>query len=216
MFHLKYAKPQSKILPYIDRICYRLPDNIQTEGGLKLHIDINPYDINPFNLHKHKLSNVKLKKIKPLQSFIALTDCWNSESGGLNVIKGFHKKFDTYFTDQFLDSDTNIGEFYRFNDKSHAKLLNQLEPVLCSAGSMVLWDSRLPHSTAEKLLGFDTREVIYQTYLPSNEINDKYYAQQYENYCLNIRPPSYIRMLNDQLLPKLINTTYEDFFRNHA
>ncbi len=29
-------------LVYFDRICWRLPDHIQSEGGLGLHLDLNP------------------------------------------------------------------------------------------------------------------------------------------------------------------------------
>ena len=32
------------MLLYIDRVCYRLPDSVQAEGGLGLHLDRNPLD----------------------------------------------------------------------------------------------------------------------------------------------------------------------------
>ncbi len=36
--------PFQDIHAYVDRICWRLPDSIRTEGGLGLHLDRNPFD----------------------------------------------------------------------------------------------------------------------------------------------------------------------------
>lgn len=56
---------------------YRLPDHIQAEGGLGLHIDRNPFD--PY-LQAPTVTK-KLLKYRPIQSWIGLTDHYGSKSG---------------------------------------------------------------------------------------------------------------------------------------
>jgi len=174
----------SDIMPYIDRICWRLPDAIKAEGGLGLHIDRRP--------GRDAFKNIK--KYRPIQGFVALTDQYGSNSGGLKLVKGFHKIFNMYF-----DKDVNktnwgdSGEFYRLGSKSYFSLQNNLENIDVPAGALVLWDNRLPHATCDKLSGFDTREVIYMSYIPDVSINRKYVAEQAEHLKQNIQPPSYYK-----------------------
>jgi hypothetical protein len=169
------------VVPYIDRVCYRLPDHILAEGGLKLHIDRNPWN------------TTKAKKIRSVQAFITLTDHYGSSSGGLCVVPRFHSIFDEYFAKSYNETEANAGgEFYRMHGKEHTSLQNQLEPVIAPAGSLVIWHNNLPHSTCEKLESYDTREVIYLTYIPTNiETNVKYWKDQAKNFIANIPPPSY-------------------------
>jgi ectoine hydroxylase-related dioxygenase (phytanoyl-CoA dioxygenase family) len=169
------------VVPYFDRVCWRLPDHIVKEGGLKLHIDRNPW------------TNIKAKKIRNVQSFISLTDHYNSSSGGLCVVSGFHKKFKDYFTKSYDDIEANKGgEFYRMNGKEHTNLHNNLEPVIAPAGSLVIWHNDIPHATCENLISYDTREVIYLSYLPTNyKQNINYWKLQANNFIQNIPPPSY-------------------------
>lgn len=47
-----------------------------------------------------------------------------------------------------------------------------LQAVYAPRGSLVLWDSRLPHSTSDILEGCDSREVVYMGFLPSTDINE--------------------------------------------
>lgn len=172
------------ILPYIDRICWRLPDIIKTEGGLGLHIDRRPGP----NAFKN------IKKYRPIQGFVALTDHYGNNSGGLKLVKGFHKYFDEYF-----DKDTNkhewgtSGEFYRMHSKSYIGIQNKCVAIDVPAGSLVLWDNRIPHATCDKLSGYDTREVIYLSYIPNVPLNIKYIKSQSENLIKNIQPPSYLK-----------------------
>jgi len=168
---------------YIDRVCYRLPDDIKEEGGLLLHIDRNPFDP---ELKKYG----GMTKWRPIQAFIALTDQFGSESGGLRVVKGFHKEIDEYFK----NNNENIsggGEFFRLISKSHTKLEKRCQPVNAPKGSLVCWDNRLPHATAQKCAGNDTREVVYVGYLPSIDINRIYVQQQLSHLRKNIPPPAY-------------------------
>lgn len=174
-------KSCNDVVPYIDRVCYRLPDHILAEGGLKLHIDRNPWNTS------------KSKKHRNVQAFISLTDHYGSKSGGLCVVPKFHKSFDEYFAKSYNKTESEAGgEFYRMHGLSHTLVQNQLIPVQAHAGSLVIWNNNLPHATCEKLESYDTREVIYLSYLPTNfPINIKYWKEQKENFIANIPPPSY-------------------------
>jgi len=133
------------ILCYIDRVCYRLPDHIREEGGLGLHMDYNPKD-------PYLLSSGGQKKWRPIQSFIALTDHYSGDSGGLKVVKGFHHKVDEYFKDLNIEKgDKEAGEFFRMNN-GHERLKKECQPIIVPAGSLVLWDNRLPHATTKNLM----------------------------------------------------------------
>ena len=181
-----YEHPFEKstdILAYIDRICWRLPDVIKSEGGLGLHLDRNPVD--PYL----KAGN-GLTKWKPIQSFVALTDQYGSNSGGLKVVKGFHHRINDYFAANTIEQGEN-GEFYRLNSKSHAMLAKELQPINAPKGSLVCWDNRLPHATCQHLDGHDTREVVYVGWLPNIELNKKYCQQQLDHIRANIAPPAY-------------------------
>lgn len=66
---------------YIDRVCYRLPDCVRSEGGLELHCDRNA-----------KAPYANLQKWRPIQGLLTLTDHYGSDCGGLKVIPGFHRE----------------------------------------------------------------------------------------------------------------------------
>lgn len=175
-----HKEDYTDVLPYIDRICWRLPDHIREEGGLGLHLDRNPW--NPFGSTKYR----------PIQGFVALTDQYGSASGGLQLVEGFHKIINEYFEKSYNKIEANsTGQFYRLHDKKHTNLQNELQHVDVKAGSLVLWDNRLPHATCKKLTSFDSREVIYVSYIPNTKTNIKYWTQQATNFLSNIAPPSY-------------------------
>jgi hypothetical protein len=151
------------LIPYIDIVCYRLPDHIRAEGGLSLHMDRNPY--NPYG--------ASLKKFRPIQSFVSLVDHYGGESGGLQLVSGFHKEYDTYFKNIIIDPTNTEGEFFRMHSKSYVSLQKRVQPLNVPKGSVVYWDNRLPHQTCAKLTSFDSREVVYFSYLPNVPINAK-------------------------------------------
>jgi ectoine hydroxylase-related dioxygenase (phytanoyl-CoA dioxygenase family) len=173
------------MITHMDRICWRLPDHIRAEGGLGLHLDRNPVD-------PYLLKAKGLQRFRPIQGFLALTDHCGSESGGLRVVSGFHKQIDHYFN-QNNEVEVGVdGEFFRIHSKKYTSLQNQSEPVYAPRGALVLWDNRLPHATCEKLTGFDTREVVYMSFIPNIEINRKYCQQQFLALKLNQVPPKYV------------------------
>jgi hypothetical protein len=161
-----------KSLTYIDRLCWRLPDVIQEEGGLGIHLDRNPFD--PYT---------HITKWRPIQAFVALTDHYGSESGGLRVVKGQHKIIDDFYKD--MENLHPKGEFYRFNTGLFEK---ECQPIYVPSGSLVCWDNRLPHATCKKLSGYDTREVIYTGFLPNVKLNRDYVRKQLVNLKNNKEP----------------------------
>jgi hypothetical protein len=175
--------PFADMLAYIDRVCYRFPDSVLAEGGLGLHLDRNPLD-------PYLAAAGGLTRWRPIQGFVCLTDHFDAESGGLRVVRGFHTRIERYFAQS---PDTSMvgqaGEFFRMQDKSHAKLARQCSFVYAPRGSLVLWDNRLPHDTCQRLSGFDTREVVYTAFLPDVAVNQRYCETQFERLRDNTPPP---------------------------
>ncbi len=111
----------------------------------------------------------------------------------MKVVPGFHKDITNYFT---KDSSTAAGkgeggEFYRLSSVSHTALQRKCRSVMATAGSMVFWDNRLPHATADRLAGFDSREVIYTGFLPRVKLNLDYVSKQLDAIKNNRPPPAY-------------------------
>lgn len=179
-------------LGYVDKICYRLPG----EGGLSLHLDKNPLD--PY-LEKAG----GLDKWRPIQAFVCLTDHYGSDYGGLKVVPKFHLDFDQYFNNNSKAKECIglAGEFFRMGDKSFCALEKKLETVICSAGSMVLWDSRLPHATCDNLTTGDSREVIYTGFLPNIDLNRRFCISQWNKIHSS---PDYDWDSEDQYISRLL------------
>ncbi len=165
---------------FVDRVCWRLPDEIRAEGGLGLHLDQNPFD--PYS---------NTTTFRPIQGFVALTDHYTSDAGGIKVVKKFHTEITEYFKKSADETKSNGGGFYRMNSKVHAKLAKRCEPLFMPKGSLCLWDNRLPHQTSDTLTGHDTREVVYCSFLPNVDINNLYIAKQLQSLRRNIPPPIY-------------------------
>lgn len=169
---------------YIDRVCYRLPDYLREEGGLSPHLDRNPVD--PYLLE----TRIGLPRWRPIQSFVSLTDQYGGACGGLRCVRGFHHEIDEYFKN--LDEKSDGGEFYRLHAAKHKLLYELCQPVDAPAGSFVLWDNRLVHSTDPHHRSYDTREVLYTSFLPAGiPCNDKYVIDQLNEIEKNLLPPCY-------------------------
>lgn len=174
---------------YIDRMNFRLPDSVQPQGGLGLHLDTNPWD-------KHQALE---SKWRPVQCSIALTDHLDWCSGGLEVVKGFHREINSYFDERKAFKDNSKGLFYRLNKSQHASLHKRITTVVAPKGSIVLWDNRIPHKTADKLDGSDTREVVFATFLPDVKINREYAQNQKKCFLANVFPPDFDRKKKGQV-----------------
>jgi hypothetical protein len=179
---LGYEHPLGRsedVLPFIDHVCYRLPDHIRAEGGLGLHIDRNPHT--PYNM----------SYFRPIQSSVALTDHYGSESGGILLVPGFHKEYDTFFKEYIKKQEPRDGSFFRMENRSYRAVKDRLVPLTVPAGHVVFWDNRLPHATCEKLVSADTREVFFFSYLPDIKLNRDYYKRQMECMACGKAPPCF-------------------------
>lgn len=129
-----------------------------------------------------------LSKWRPIQAFVCLTDHFGGDSGGLRAVSGFHKRIDAYFSGKVSEGG---GEFFRMHHHQHEPLQKACQPVVAPAGAMVFWDNRLPHATAAKLAGHDTREVVYTGFLPDVPLNRAYILRQLAAIRANRAPPAY-------------------------
>ena len=158
------------LLMFCDAVAYRMPDHIQCEGGLGLHIDRNP--LNPYT---------HIPFFRPIQGFVALTDHLGSDSGGLCVVPGYHMKCEQYFA-KHPQIESKGGNFFRLPHSAHGELYEKLEVLpYVPKGSLVLFDNRLPHATTEWFRAFDTREVVYTGFLPPVELNYDFVKKQRED-----------------------------------
>jgi hypothetical protein len=218
------------VLPFVDHVCYRLPDCIRAEGGLELHIDRNPR------------APYAVRRFRPVQSFISLVDHYGGASGGLKLVPGFHTEYDDFFRAVATDSrsikadpshqhnaaeppalsqnetfsgaahkaavegavmDSFDGEFFRLHGRQYTRLQRLAMPLSIPRGAIVFWDNRLPHQTCELLAGHDSREVIYFSYLPAVPLNVTYARTQWEHVTKGLRPPIYCSPTDrDQTCPR--------------
>lgn len=167
----------SEGLVHFDRACFRFPNSIIKDSkGLNLHIDKNPH-------------TPPSEYWRPIQMSLALVDHdGNGNDGGLGVIPGFHLKFDEYFQDNPVD---NKRQFVILKQSKHPALWDQIEFIIHSAGSIVLWDNRLPHCTAPNNLrpSGEAREVFFSSFLPNIYLNTSYVSNQLQSFKLNQIPP---------------------------
>ena len=198
---------------YIDRMNCRLPDAVKVQGGLGLHVDCNPL-----------LPHDDPGKWRPIQASVVLTDSMTPTSGGLYVVPGAHTSISSYVLEQTqahqpypyqskgkqgkknqkikTNPNTNIkcSSFTRLN--KCCDLTDRMVPVLAPAGSIILWDNRLPHATAEQHDGPDTREVLFMTYLPDIPRNQAYASAQRNCFFSRTPPPDFKTKANHRGEPQ--------------
>jgi tRNA(His) 5'-end guanylyltransferase len=66
------------------------------------------------------------------------------------------------------------------------------------------------HATCDHLVSFDSREVIYFSYLPNNEKNKSYHKKQADNLKNNVAPPAY----SDTVMSEKYNDDLTNFQKN--
>eukprot|EP01084_Bolivina_argentea_P028658 53230_1 len=194
---------------YMNRVCFRVSDTISNyhSKGLKKkrklqrclapHLDCCPHDI--FGLNRNNLNIANMKRWRPIQIFVALTDNHCKNTGGFECVKGFHRKFNKYFknktsvskTDNDLKDTICVGDFCRLLPKEDKDILCKYKHIEYDAGSLILFDWRIPHANARYNKSNKTRIVVYTGLLPNVELNRNYCKQQLKCYYNKTVPPDF-------------------------
>jgi len=182
---------------YLDRIGYRIPtklsDAIATIGmnekkKKSLQRSLTPHlDCCPDTIVSNDYS--KVTKWRPFQSFIALSDTLSPNQGGFEGVPGFHHNFNEWTKNRphtILKNGTKpapcLGEFTPIRPKEDSNVIQQIKHIPCKAGSLVIWDVRIPHANSLYNLSDQSRSVVYTSFLPCVEINKEYVLRQLELY----------------------------------
>ena len=162
----------------IDRVCYRVPDRLSVMLGSKrkpLQRNLSPH------LDLAVDGGIgDLAKFRPVQGFVALTDCLEPNHGGFECCRGFHRYFSKWKHER-PKGPKYQGAFTPIRPVEDADVLERLSHVPCKAGSLVLWDYRLPHASTRNM-GNIPREVIYISLLPRVQRNVDYVRDQLKRY----------------------------------
>eukprot|EP01041_Mallomonas_annulata_P010735 gene10735-22426_t len=186
---------------YIDRICFRVPENISDHfkhGKKTLQRTLAPHlDCCPQRLYE---SDKEHPKWRPIQAFIALTDTLEKDQGGFEACPGLHTRFDEWVANRPGSATTTtttdgtkttiensapppcVGDFTPIRPKEDADILALFEHIPCRAGDMVCWDFRIPHANARKNTTHTAREVVYIGLLPDITMNRMYAEYQLQLY----------------------------------
>eukprot|EP00475_Leptophrys_vorax_P007860 TRINITY_DN1499_c0_g1_i1.p1 TRINITY_DN1499_c0_g1~~TRINITY_DN1499_c0_g1_i1.p1 ORF type:complete len:324 (+),score=81.38 TRINITY_DN1499_c0_g1_i1:124-1095(+) len=160
---------------YADRVNYRLPDEMYSLST----IPKRKYATGPHIDFLYKT------KWRPIQAFLALTPNTCPSTGGFMAVKGFHKRFHSYFPD--IESE---GIKIRFTEED-SEIMKAFEDIFYDEGCMVFWDCRIPHMTAPQHTGQNFRKVIYTGYLPDIALNRDFVKRQLECFETNVPPPDF-------------------------
>ena len=214
LINLLYSHPFGKFdtnqgFVYMNRVCYRVSDDISNyyaKGAKKRrklqrclapHLDCCPHDL--FGENRDKLDINEMKRWRPIQLFLALTDNDCKNTGGFECVKGFHHKFAEYFKNKKniikikkdMKDSVCVGDFCRLLPKEDRDILSKYQHIEYNAGSLILFDWRIPHANARYNKSVNTRMVVYTGLLPNVEINRKYSKQQLVNYYNKKAPPDF-------------------------
>ena len=203
--------PSVRGFPLLDPIGYRMPTSVVRGSGkqrvqraLNAHLDLNPWRPWDSFIHEHEQASQKASSEgekpeanqgastsiwRPTQCFIALT------KGSFLCQKGCHTEFDNVFSTAEGGSLHGIPEarckfFSLCTMKRFAAATNRFEEVTFEAGDAVIWDSRIPHATAESHDGTEPREVVYSGWLPPITENQRYAQEQAHCVLAGKYPPN--------------------------
>jgi len=103
-----------------------------------------------------------------IQAIVCLTES-TSTSGGFACVPGFHKRFRKWGEDHPLESlvvngksiDETYGNGQPFPVPTDDPCQAEIDQALAPAGSMILWDSRLPHQNVPNIDDAAFRVVFY-------------------------------------------------------
>ena len=202
----------SKAYVYIDRIGYRLPTQLALELGKKQQQPPEQQQSNNKKKSKQRPLQRGLtphldccpdtfddppetkSKWRPIQCFVALTDALHPNHGGLEAAKGFHRHFRQWqrpptVTKRATFPAPCIGEYTHIRPTEDAHVMEQVQHVPVPAGSVVMWDTRIPHANAYRHDGETPRAVVYTSFLPADiAINQQYAQEQLRKWQRGILP----------------------------
>jgi hypothetical protein len=218
-------KIEGNSLPFLDRYGFRLPSWIPSvtfddgttvgpEEGLGLHVDMDPY-----NPYLHDETNIsQLIKWRPFQSFVTISDHSMENNGGICVIPDFHKRFCDFFKSYSRGmkiverTTTHSGEFFRMGE-CDGTVGMECVPVLAPPGSLILWDSRLPHKTTKTCDNPLGRKQIYGSWIPNCELNRKLAELEKKHFQRGILPQQELSIVKCYKAPDLVlNNFQKNFF----
>jgi hypothetical protein len=194
----------------IDRVCFRLPEELSQELGAEkkggknkkygLQRSLTPHlDCCPHNRFDEKI------RWKPIQCFIALTDALEPNHGGFEACVGFHKELDEWAKTRSIPSSSSsstsastvrsdpldqlcVGQYTAIRSKEESSIISRMKHIPYHAGDMIIWDYRIPHGNAQRNDSSFPREVVYIGLLPDIPMNQAYTKDLYERYCQGTLP----------------------------
>ena len=170
---------------YIDRLCYRVPEDISQKfsGGKKrsLQRSLTPHlDCCPHKLYD--FGDKPFPKWKPIQCFVALTDTLEKDQGGFECCPGFHQQFNEWVASRLPSAPSDhppcVGDFTPIRPVEDRGVISQFTHVPCRAGDIVFWDYRLPHANSRYNSSSTPRAVVYLGFLPCVSLNRAYAMEQ--------------------------------------
>lgn len=161
---------------YLDRIGFRVPDIISAQhakGKRHLQRSLTPHlDCCPSALYN---SDKKVPRWRPIQSFIALTDNWQDETGGFECVRGFHRDFSQWAKTRGPCINglppACVGDFTPIRPIEDADVIARFESIHYGAGAVIAFDWRTPHANSSSHVGDYPRMVSYGSFLPDVAIN---------------------------------------------
>lgn len=144
IFALLYGTDQ--LTGSMDRVNFKFPGRPYKSAGTWPHVD----------QHAAKLERISI------QSYVTFLDC-DADSPGNRFYEGSHKIFGEFFAAKRGDK---AGDWNTLTDEERVSLPKRCPLVkpTCSAGSMILWDSRVVHDPSDGS-NFDAgRFVVYVCY----------------------------------------------------
>jgi len=165
------------LLTSMDRVCFVPPSRLHNKQSW-WHLDQTNTDLRG--------------RFACVQGFVTLEDIGEGEVA-LEVMEGANPHHGTFFSEH-LDpqraAKCTTGNWHKFEPKDTAWYLSRpgvaVKRVHAPAGSLVLWDSRLPHHAGPPAdpskRSQKTRFVIYTCMMPREEASDKTIAKRLEAY----------------------------------
>lgn len=81
-----------------------------------------------------------------------------------------------------------IGEYTHIRPKEDEDIMKQIQHISVPQGSVVFWDTRIPHANAYRHDGTKPRTVVYCSFLPDIPLNRKYVREQLDKWKKGITP----------------------------